>query len=390
MFNRRNAKVAIKVCFILVFLLEIPLDFHVNAANAEGPQSIQELINSAIPGSTVQVPPGTYYESNIEVNKSVILKGAGPSDTIIDGGGKTWPIIKVLAFNVTIEGFTIRNTASDWETYGIILRKVSNVTIRNTEIRDCYFGITVDNSSNCKIVDNIVILNFACGLVFRSGASNNLVAGNLIRDNPTGIFIYSSDCKSNIFFHNNIINNENQVINYGFHSKFDNGFEGNYWSDYSGVDLNEDGIGDSSYRNLDGFPLMGAFHFLEADYGYGFEIVSNSTIISFTYNTTKKELRIKVEGSNDTLGFCRICIPYVLISPPYQVIIDEGKTPILRFNENLYHNSTHQWIYFSYLHSMHEVRIIPEEVTCQFILLAATIIMFGLFFEQRLLQFVKE
>jgi hypothetical protein len=43
---------------------------------------------------------------------------------------------------------------------------------------------------------------------------------------------------------------------------WDNGAMGNYWSDYSGVDQNNDGIGDTPYvideNNKDSYPLMTA------------------------------------------------------------------------------------------------------------------------------------
>jgi nitrous oxidase accessory protein NosD len=41
---------------------------------------------------------------------------------------------------------------------------------------------------------------------------------------------------------------------------WDNGSEGNYWDNYTGLDENEDGIGDTPYiideNNQDNFPLM--------------------------------------------------------------------------------------------------------------------------------------
>jgi len=46
--------------------------------------------------------------------------------------------------------------------------------------------------------------------------------------------------------------------------KFDNGSLGNYWSDYSGVDANHDGIGDTPYmiggKLQDNYPLMAPFN----------------------------------------------------------------------------------------------------------------------------------
>jgi parallel beta-helix repeat protein len=57
---------------------------------------------------------------------------------------------------------------------------------------------------------------------------------------------------NNIFFHNNLIDNPIQAfvsLEYGYSNSWDDGYPsgGNYWSDYEGVDADDDGIGDTPY-----------------------------------------------------------------------------------------------------------------------------------------------
>jgi hypothetical protein len=155
-------------------------------------------------------------------------------------------------------------------------------------------------------------------------------------------------------------------------NEWDNDFEGNYWSDYVGTDANNDGIGDSSYpvaalptippelRQYDHYPLMGIFHSFHAFSDYYVDIISNSTIEDFSYFHLNNTIRIIVSNitANQTLGFCRVCIPHALMSEPYNVTID-GAEPYY-VNYTIYDNGTHRWIYFIYQHSTLEIIITPE------------------------------
>lgn len=99
----------------------------------------------------------------------------------------------------------------------------------------------------------------------------NVISENIVANNDFGINI--TQCNNNIIYHNNIINNTYQAFDDSL-NKWDNDYPlgGNYWSDYSGVDLykgpnqdipGSDGIGDTNYSidpdSVDNYPLMKEF-----------------------------------------------------------------------------------------------------------------------------------
>ena len=163
-------------------------------------------------------------------------------------------------------------TAPPW-TIGIDLanENMHNLTVRNLNIKNFYIGIylwTLNNSiDSCAVVDNIV------GILL-SGDSNT-ITGNYIANNENGIFFGvnqpGDDPLNIVLIHNSFVDNdvhfsgcfcEDFNTTEPVHT-WDDGKEGNFWSDYTGVDLNGDGIGDSPYvidvQNKDRFPLMQVF-----------------------------------------------------------------------------------------------------------------------------------
>ncbi len=75
-----------------------------------------------------------------------------------------------------------------------------------------------------------------------------------------GYGVYLRFSLNNVIHHNNFINNAPQAGVDTFHNTWDDGREGNYWSDYNGTDSNHDGAGDAPYvlnkENIDHHPLM--------------------------------------------------------------------------------------------------------------------------------------
>jgi len=89
--------------------------------------------------------------------------------------------------------------------------------------------------------------------------TSSIIEDTNISGNYQGVYLlYSSN---NMIAHNNFIDNEYQVWSYYSTNTWDYGYPyGNYWSDYTGADINNDGIGDKPYvvdmNNRDRYPLM--------------------------------------------------------------------------------------------------------------------------------------
>ena len=215
--------------------------------------SIQDAINSAELGETIFVHEGTYYE-RVRVNKTVSLVGENRVTTIIDGGG-TGTVIKVTADNVNVSGFTIQN-GGDIPYSGLFVGNSNGSTISNNIIRNSAYGIELLKSNGSSIIGN-TIMNSSWAGIYIHDSNENIIHGNIIANNSIGAWIPSSAIP-NTFYHNNFINNPSQAIDFG-PSNWDNGTEGNFWSDYTGEDLDDDGIGDTPHEmnpGMDCYPLM--------------------------------------------------------------------------------------------------------------------------------------
>lgn len=153
---------------------------------------------------------------------------------------------------------------------GIDLAFSSNNSISgNTVAANNGTGIHLESSSNSNGIFGNNITNNGYGIAFEYFCSSNSIFGNNLTSNGTGIHIASSS--GNMFYHNNFMNNIDQVYSYNSANAWDDGYPsgGNYWSDYAGVDVKSgpsqnqtgpDAIGDAAYtvavNNTDRYPLM--------------------------------------------------------------------------------------------------------------------------------------
>jgi len=278
---------------------------------------------------------------------------------------RDYPSIGCLALingnNVTIENINLLDAG------GVELAYSRNCAVKNVNVTNCArasFGIWLPNS-NDNMLSNITVNNSNFGIFF-DDSMNNTAFGNTLEGNEYGIVSFNS--YDNMIYHNNFVDNAQHVYDSSPYNPsvnfWDNGFEGNYWSNYTGVDLNHDGIGETPHiidaNNNDSYPLMGMFSSFNTSLGKHVNVVSNSTIEAFEYFESNSTIKMYVSGEGG-FGFCRVSIPHVLMNvSSISVIIDDGLTPVLHQNYTLYDNGTHSWIYFAYQQSIHKIDIIPE------------------------------
>lgn len=302
--------------------------------------------------------------------------------------------------NCTISENIIKNSASE---YGLEINSSNNTrVIDNTLIENCVYlmksydceirdnevnessnGIYVCLSDRNKLSNNTIDSNFYGLLLLES--NDCVISGNTVEDSYYGVWMIMSN--GNVFFHNNFVSNRAQTYIAESANVWNISVEGNYWSNYLGKDQNFDGIGDQHYiidkNNKDNYPLLGAFSDFETSSGISIYAICNSTISNFSYEPTNLTVRFTVNGTDGTIGFCRIRIPHVLMNGTYHVTVDNVEPSIV--NYDLYDDGENRWIYFAYEHSPHEVVIVsefPSFVTMSFFMLTALLTV--IFYKRRL------
>lgn len=178
--------------------------------------------------------------------------------------------------------------------YGFQLKTYSehNVIYGNTVENCSYAGIDLNEyACNNDLLDNTV-LHSEVGIDVSDGSVNNTISGNCLTANLVSMHFWYSNlneiCRNNItsnsigaavlysqnnrFYHNAFINNTKQINVPGDYINFwDDGYPsgGNYWSNYTGIDLfrgpfqnmtGGDGVGDTAHvmnaYNQDDYPLV--------------------------------------------------------------------------------------------------------------------------------------
>lgn len=249
---------------------------------------------------------GTYTSPGQDIDASNLVDGM-PVYYAVDQQNKKVPsnsgyVLLVNCVNMTVQGLSITKDTSSEAAYNSNgIRLVNTI---NSEIIDntltvgkgitCYWSQNISitknmlttgiqlYSSNISVTDNTLTtkgirigsdtvvtrnhLSF-CDKGINLEGSHNQIFENNIANSGIGISLFSSH--NNLIFHNNFIDNSQQVyvehysnsgwdlILHTYYPSNDNAWDlgypagGNYWSDYNGSDLNRDGLGDTPYLVFD-------------------------------------------------------------------------------------------------------------------------------------------
>jgi parallel beta-helix repeat protein len=244
------------------------------------------------------------YQGNIALNADGSLS---PSTAPIQQTGDTYTLTSDVSGYISIKRNNTVLYGNGYWVYGYIqLYSVENVTVENLIIEggsfQYQFGIDMKAASEVSVVNNtitgfqsILVMNgveFA-GINVEGGGSNIISQNNLV-DNLDGIYLYGTEnnlivgnnikgsnfvtdsrgiffgkASNNTVYHNNFINNiGGQAVDSGSVNVWDDGYLGNYWSDYhtkypSAAEIGNSKIGDTAYvidsKNQDRYPLMEPF-----------------------------------------------------------------------------------------------------------------------------------
>ena len=129
---------------------------------------------------------------------------------------------------------------------------------------------------------------------------------------------------------------------------------------WNGTDWEEETYSDFMIRAVVGTLID---HVIVAD-GIIFTVrtESNSTVSNFQFFKEEKKFLFNVTGHTDTHGSCNITIPTQLLGGPFNVTFDgQLLSEVLSLD-----NSTHTWLYFTYLQSEHKIEIVGSTVIPEF------------------------
>ncbi|QYZ78743.1 hypothetical protein E2N92_04515 [Methanofollis formosanus] len=271
--------------------------------------TIQEALNEALPGDTISVLPGTYSRFNVNKPHITIMSRDGAESVIVDcQGSQGLKIPESNSYDATgtvLDDLTFLNgrpsfylgyygPANDSVVRNCVLEEIAlqvylkgnNLTLDdNTFMNTTGSPVSVvylRDSTDCNVIDNTFMnITTRYGIMYLRGTAttNNIISGNTFDTGGNSFFFREAGDGNQIFLNNNVSSvglregttapnvthwNATAPVTYTYHGVEHTGYLGNFWSNCTGEDTNDDGVINTAYELPDGLgtdhaPLMGTW-----------------------------------------------------------------------------------------------------------------------------------
>jgi nitrous oxidase accessory protein len=114
-------------------------------------QPLQAWLDTALPGTVLRLPAGTYRGPGI-INKPLTVEGNGK--VIVDAGGHG-TVLTIKADHVTVRGLTLRGSGDSHDAIdGGIMAEGNGLLIENNVVEDVLFGISLHKTNDSVVRGN--------------------------------------------------------------------------------------------------------------------------------------------------------------------------------------------------------------------------------------------
>jgi len=250
-----NATLLVSCTNLQTIIIESGGELHVFKSTIDFASTPTSCELWAKPGSVLELKDSsTKLALNIDSNSSVV------ENNVLTG---KYTGIMIESGSSTISKNIITGAQGPILPSAIYLTNATRNTISDNRISGFSSGLTLSGSSVTTIRNNTITSDQSTGQTTSAGmqfysSKDNQISFNEIRSCDVGVDLVDNST-GNTFHHNNFVGNTKQAVDSGTNN-FDDGGDGNYWSNYIGFDLNKDGKGDLPYvvslTDRDNHPFM--------------------------------------------------------------------------------------------------------------------------------------
>lgn len=195
MFKRIMNKTALWMALLYICSIGIGPHFTADAANNGSTDSIQQLIQQAMPGDTIMIPPGD-YSGSLVIDKPISLKASSGSVRIQNNSDQ--PAILIQSDHTMLSGIDITDTATK-DTAAVVINSNHN-TIEYLSVHTNSSGFHLREANQNVIHHTQITWNDSATMTSDKGngidllqSNQNVLSDNTISNVHDGIYLESSD-----------------------------------------------------------------------------------------------------------------------------------------------------------------------------------------------------